>query len=334
MTIKDLAAKTGYSVATVSLALNGRGNVSAKSREKILAAASELGYEPNINAKQLKQQSSSNILVVVKGTQNELFGKMVEDIQALIAKTPYQLVVEYEDENANEVLIGARLCREKKPRGMIFLGGNRSNFEQYFCDIDIPCVLVTGSADGLGFENLSSVSTDDFEAARCATEALISLGHTNIALIGGDTDVSDISRIRFEGCMAAFSAHGIKFDKKKSYASERFSYNGGYFATRSLLEKNSGFTAIFAAADVMAIGAIRALGEAGLSVPQDVSVMGIDGLSIGKFLIPRLATVSQAVEKMASRSVEILLQNIENKSTVFHETIPFEINQGESICKK
>jgi len=138
MTIKDLAAKTGYAVGTVSRALNDHPNVSDKAREAILQAAKEYGFQLNVNAKQLKQSTSNNVLVIVKGTGNELFGEMVEYIQSLIAKTHYQLVVDYNDEEDNEVIRAVQLCREKKPRGLLFLGGNSRNFARDFDKIDIP----------------------------------------------------------------------------------------------------------------------------------------------------------------------------------------------------
>ena len=104
MTIKDLAAKTGYAVGTVSRALNDHPNVSDKARKVILQAAEESGFQLNVNAKQLKQTHSNSILVIVKGTGNELFAEMLEYIQNLIAKTRYQLVVDYNDEEENEVI--------------------------------------------------------------------------------------------------------------------------------------------------------------------------------------------------------------------------------------
>ena len=119
MTIKDLAAKTGYAVGTVSRALNDHPNVSAKARREILQAAKESGFELNQNAKQLKQLSSTTILVVVKGIGNELFGELVETIQNLIAPTRYQLVVDYMDEDNNEVSRAISLIREKKPLGIL-----------------------------------------------------------------------------------------------------------------------------------------------------------------------------------------------------------------------
>lgn len=331
MTIKDLAIKTGYAVGTVSRALNNHPNVSEKARKAILQAAEECGFELNVNAKQLKQSHSNTILVIVKGTSNELFSEMLESIQALIAGTSYQLAVDYMDEDLNEVLRAVQLCREKKPLGLLFLGGNTQNFVGDFEKIDAPSVLITNDASSLQFQNLSSVSTDDSEAARCAMDTLISLGHRRIAIIGGDRKCSDTSRLRYEGCQRSFREHGIEFDPERDYQGVRYSYQDGYQATKDLLAAGSEFTAIFAIADVMAIGAIRALRENGLRVPEDVSVMGVDGLPLGNYLVPQLSTISQSVHEMARRGVEILLDGIEKGSAAVHETVPFGVLCRESV---
>lgn len=331
MTIKDLAARTGYAVGTVSRALNGHPNVSDKARRIILKAAEDSGFELNVNAKQLKQLHSTTILVIVKGIGNELFGEMVETIQNLIARTRYQLVVDYMDEDLNEVHRALQLCKEKKPLGILFLGGNNQNFIRDFGKIDIPCVLVTNDASMLPFDNLSSVTTDDLEAARRAMDTLIALGHSRIAIIGGDRAISDTSRLRYEGCMRSFAEHGIVFDPERDYQSVRYSCRDGYRATQALLENGCQFTAIFAIADVMAIGAIRALWENGLRVPEDISVMGVDGLPMGDYLVPQLATIRQPVSQLAKRSVEILLAGIEDGAAGCHETVPFTVLSRESI---
>ena len=331
MTIKDLAAETGYAVGTVSRVLNNHPNVSEKARRTILKAVEESGFELNVNAKQLKQQRATTILVVVKGTGNELFGEMVEAIQGLVAQTQYPLVVDYIDEDGNEVRRAVQLCREKKPLGILFLGGNSRNFTEDFDKIDIPCVLLTNDAAGLPFENLSSVSTDDLAAAQCAIDTLIGLGHRSIAIIGGDRTVSDTGRLRYEGCLRSFREHGISFDPERDYQGVRFSYQDGYRATQALLAARRPFTAIFAAADVMAIGAIRALRDNGLRVPEDISVMGIDGLPLSSYLVPQLSTIGQSVRQMARRGVEILLDCIENGGTAHRETVPFTVHQRESI---
>ena len=332
MTIKDLAEKTGYSVATISRVLNNHPNVSKKAREEIRRAVEESGFQINTNAKQLKQHATS-ILVVVKGTSNEMFSEMVETIQNLVAQTHYPLHVDYMDEDSNEVLRAVQLCREKKPLGILFLGGNSQNFRKDFDKIDIPCVLVSNDASGLPFENLSSVSTDDRQAARCAMDSLIALGHRKFVIVGGDRTVSDTSRLRYEGCLQSFRNHGIAFDEEMDYMGVRFSYQDGYNATQQLIANARPFTAIFAVSDVMAIGAIRALYNNGLRVPRDVSVMGFDGLNLGTFLVPQLSTVIQSAKVMAQRGVEILIDHIANGSKAVHESVPYALCQRESTSR-
>ena len=329
MTIKDLAKITGYSVATVSRVLNSQPNVSLKAREEILRAVQESGFQINTNAQQLKQHATS-ILVVVKGTANEMFSEMVETIQNLIARTQYPLYVDYMDEDNNEVLRAVQLCREKKPLGILFLGGNSENFLRDFAKIQIPSVLVSNDASDLPFQNLSSVCTDDRQAARCAMDSLIALGHREFVIVGGDRKVSDTSRLRYEGCLQSFRNHGIDYDEKLDYQEARFSYRDGYEAVQKLIAAGRRFTALFAEADVMAIGAIRALHNNGLRVPRDVSVMGFDGLPLGSFLVPQLSTVHQQAQIMAQRGVEILIDRIENGGEPSHEFVPYSLYQRES----
>jgi len=333
MTIKDLSAQTGYSVGTVSRVLNNQPNVSEKARVAILTAAKRCGFQLNANAKQLKQSHSNTILVVVKGTSNELFSSLVEAIQTRMGDTNQALVVDYMDEEGNEVLRALQLCREKKPLGVLFLGGNRDHFQQDFDKITVPCVLVTNDASGLSFPNLSSVSSDNVQAARTAVDYLAQLGHREFAVIGGDPTNSDTTRQRYEGCLQAFQEHGIEFDGAQDYEAVRFSFEGGYRAARNLLERGCRFTAIFAMADIMAIGAIRALREAGLRVPEDVSVMGFDGLIVGRYMVPSLATVRQSVEELARRSFDILQDGIAAAQEPRYETVPVSIEQGESAGK-
>ena len=330
MTIKDLSARTGYSVGTVSRVLNDQPNVSEKARKAILEAARESGFQLNTNAQQLKKQHTNSILVVVKGISNQLFASLVEAMQARIARTRHPLIVDYMDEEGNEVLHALRLCREKKPLGVLFLGGNRENFQADFEKIGRPCVLVTNDASGLNFPNLSSVCSDNRQAARAAIDALVNLGHRQIAVIGGESQISDTTRLRFQGCMDAFREHGISFDPEQDYEAVRFSYADGYWAARDLLDRGRSFSAIFAMSDVMAIGAIRALQDRGKRVPEDVSVMGFDGLIIGEYTVPRLATVCQDVDALAIHSINMLLDNIAHPGLPRHETVPVTVSLRSS----
>ena len=330
MTIKDISALTGYSVGTVSRVLNNQPNVSEKARSVITEAARRSGFQLNANAKQLKQSHSNVILVVVKGTSNELFGKLVEALQARAAQTHYPLVVDYMDEENNEVLRAVRLCRERKPLGILFLGGNREHFLADFDKITVPCVLVTNDASGLSFPNLSSVSSDNCRAAQLAVDQLVAMGHRRIVVIGGDREHSDTTQLRYQGCLEAFGTHGIEFDGELDYEAVRFSFAEGYRAAQNLLSRGRNFTAIFAMADIMAIGAIRALRDAGLRVPEDVSVMGFDGLLIGAYTVPTLSTIRQSVDQLAQLSMDILLENIDSPQHPRYETVPVSMELRES----
>ena len=329
MTIKDLAAQTGYSVGTVSRVLNHQPHVSEAAREAILRAAAESGFQLNANAKQLKQQHSKNILVICKGTVNELFNSLLVSIQARIAQTEYPLVVDYIDEVENEVRRALQLCLEKKPRGILFLGGNRRHFLEDFHQINVPCVLVTNSAQGLDFQNLSSVSSDDVLAAEMAVEHLLSLGHRRIGIIGSDRENSDTTAHRFEGCRKAFEKWNLPFPEEQ-YAAVRFSYEDGYQAAKALLEKNPSLTAIFAMSDVMAFGAIRAIMDLGLRIPEDVSLIGFDGLAMGSYTVPRLTTVSQCAQALVDRSLALLAHYVAEDAQAIHETVPVTLLVKES----
>ena len=330
MTIKDLSAQTGYSVGTISRVLNNQPNVSQKARETILRAASDCGFQLNANAKQLKQQHSNSILVLVKGTHNKVFALLVESIQDRIAETRYSLVVDYMDETENEVLRAVQLSLERKPLGILFLGGNRENFVADFDKIRMPCVLVTNDASGFSFPNLSSVSSDDKRAGRLAIEHLIGLGHRKIAIIAGDHTHSDIGRLRYEGAMDAFREHGISFDPETDCETVRYTCPDGYKAAQQLLTRGRDFTAIFAMSDVMAVGAIRGLRDQGKCVPEDISVVGFDGLELGEFTIPRLASVCQNLEELADRSFRMLLENIESNTAASYEILPVTLKDRES----
>lgn len=331
MTIKDLAAQTGYSVGTISRVLNNQPHVSELAREIILKAAADSGFQLNSNAKQLKQQHGTSILVICKGRANELFDTLLVAIQARVAQTQYPLIVDYIDESENEVRRGVQLCQEKKPRGILFLGGNQEHFLEDFGQISCPCVLVTNSAKELPFQNLSSVAADDVLAAKLAIEHLIALGHTRIGVIGGHRDYSDTTRLRYQGCLEAFKAHNISFCPELEYETAWFSFQEGYRAARVLLDRSPDLTAMFAMSDVMAIGAIRALTDAGRRVPEDVSIIGFDGLAIGDFMVPRLATMAQSVEELAQQSLDLLSRGIEDGTAACHETIPVTIVPGQSI---
>ncbi len=332
-TIKDIAQESGYGVGTVSRVLNNKPGVSSKARAEIMEVVERNRFRVNGNARNLKQQDSNSIAVIIKGMQNMLFTAVLESLQRGIGDHGFDCLIFYLSEQEDEVELAHQVCLERHPRGILFLGSDLGHFRDGFEGVDVPAVLVTNSAEDLGFSNLSSVATDDAAAAETAIDYLVSLGHTRIGVLGGIIQISRPAGVRLDGCLRAFEKHGIDFSPERQYESALFTMETGYDAMERLLDKAGDITAVFCMADVMAVGAIRALNDRGLRVPEDVSVMGFDGIDLGSYLSPRLSTICQDRERIAERSLEVLLSQMEAPTDPIFETVPFKIATGESTTQ-
>lgn len=330
MTIKDIAKESGYAVGTVSRVLNNQPGVSDEARQRVMEVVEKYHFRLNSIAKHLKQQAAGGVAIIVKGTKNMLFAALVEMLQNRIKEKGYACLIYYIREDEQEVEQALQICRDRQPNGILFLGSNEENFKERFALVDVPCVLVTNSTTSLSFTNLSSVGIDDISAAKTAVEYLISLGHKTIGILGGEMKYSNPARARYKGCLAAFQAHDILFDPNKQFAGAFFTLEGGYQAMEELLGKTPELTAVFAMSDVMALGAIRAAKDHGLRVPEDISVVGLDGIEMGQYMVPKLTTIQQPGAKIAESCVEILLQQIEKQTEASRVRVPFKLIQGES----
>lgn len=330
MTIKDIARESGYAVSTVSRALNDHPDVSPAAKQKIKEIVERYGFVPNNNARQLKVQQSSSLFILVKGAFNLFFATVLECMQTAISDAGYTAEVHYLDEDSDEVLVGEQLQREHKPLGFLFLGGNVDGFQRHFSAIQLPSVLATTMSSALHFDNLSCVGVDDVAAGREAFRYLHDRGHTHIAVIGGKRELSYISALRYEGFCQAADAAGTPHSETL-YQRSSFSLESGYRAMQSLLERNSGITAVFCMSDLIAIGAMRAIHDAGLSVPEDISVLGFDGIQMGRFYTPQLATIRQPQQDIAAKSVELLCAQLEKQAAPANVVLPITLLHGESV---
>ena len=331
MDIRDIARLSGYSLGTVSRVLNGHPNVSDKARMRVLKVVEEVGYEPNSNARFLKMQGRTAIAVFVKGARNLLFADILERIQALLSEADEQADVIYLDEDENEVLSAIHYQQVRHPKGMLFLGGDPAFFKTSFGRVSVPGVLVTNTAAGLAFKNLSSVSTNDVEAAREVVEYLFSRGHRRIGIVGGNRALSQVSGRRLHGAEEALRAHGIELDYERDYEPCHFSMEEGYDAMVRLVMRSPDLTAVFALGDAIALGAMRAVFDMGLSIPGDLSLVGFDGVNSSQFSIPRLTTIRQDTRLIATRSVETLLASFAGETKPVREMVPFQLLKRESV---
>lgn len=334
-TIKDIARLSGYSIGTVSRVINHHPDVSEEARVKVEQVIREQNFQPNSNAKQLKQQSNSAVTIIVKGYENMFFEGILEQVQAILRDSGEEVAVAFLDEYANEVQAAIQLSAARKPKGFIFLGGNLEFFRQDFGKIDVPGVILTNTAEDLHFSNLSSFTTDDAKAGYEVINYLIENGHREIGIIGGSASRigSQVGFRRMHGCIESFEKHGLQFNEEMQYEPSRFSMGGGYESTQKLLKKNPKITAIFAIGDTIAIGALRAIKDMGLRCPEDISLIGYDGIESGKYTIPRLATIRQDTDTLARKGVEDMLLRMNYRHAAVHEDIPFELVRGESVSR-
>ena len=332
MTIKDIARLSGVGVATVSRVLNDHPDVSEETRRKVMAVVAEQGFQPNTNARHLKQQTSASIAVIVKGTMNMLFADLVERCQQLLQDAGQDANLYYLDEDANEVAYAVQLCRERKPLGIIFLGGDLEFFQVEFAHISVPCVLLTNSARELAFPNLSSLTTDDEEAAYQVIRYLADRGHKDIGLLGGNWSCTQISYRRVQGCQRAFDELSLPFDPQRSEPC-RYSFSDAYDTTRLLLKRCPELTALFCISDVMAIGAIRALRDLGLRVPEDISVVGFDDVPMSSQIVPKVTTVRQDGDRKGALAASMLIDWIETGEMPESATIKTELVIRDSVCE-
>ena len=331
MTIKDIARLSGYSLGTVSRVLNNHPDVSDTARERIMAVVKEQGFEPNANARHLKMRQPQAVAVLVKGSQNMLFSDILERVQAKVALSGEEMFVDYLDEDSNEVERAAQIYRQRRPKGFMFLGGDLEFFRGAFGELNVPSVLLTNNAEELGFGNLSSFATDDEKAGEAAIDYLFENGHRHLGIIGGNLSVDQISYRRLKGVYHSIQKNGMEFDKGLQYEPCRYSMEEGYKAARKLIVKYSGLTAIFALGDVIALGAMRAIADMGLSVPQDISVIGFDGIASTQYSIPRLTTLRQDTEQLAEKGVRALLEGISYGLPPVHEYVGFKLIERESV---
>jgi len=331
MTIKDIAKECGVAVGTVSRVLNNHPDVSTVTREKVMAVVEKHGFVLNENAKQLKSQNRKTLIIILKGTSSILLNSLLEKCLQRIESSPYTAQIVVLDEYENEAKRAKRIFYEQKPVGFIFLGGNPEEYEEDFKTIQVPCVLISNQANNVEDGTLSSVSVDSFDASHKISEYLIQNGHTKIGVIGGDIEIAELSRFRYQGFCAALNEHGISFDYDKAYVTSKYSFDGGAKAVVELLEKYPDLTAIFTMSDVMAIGAIRQLKDMGYSVPDDISIVGFDGIPLAEYCDPRLTTIRQIQDVLVNQGMDTLLNTIERNSQSIHIVTPFELIEGTSV---
>ena len=328
-TIKDIARIAGVSVTTVSRVLNHRPDVNPETRTRVEEIIREHHFVGNTNARGLKQ-SSEVIAVVIRGRSNPFLGSLAEAILERASTLPESFVTEYIDEKDDEFKTALRMTLQNRVKGLIFVGSLIDDRVQVIRELEIPVVFTTVNAEAAALPRASSVAVDDRAMGRLVAEKLLSLGHRRIAVFGSNPVAGDSLAMRFQGLLDAYAEYGLTYNRN-DYRETRFSYDAGYETARAFFSENPEVTALFAMSDTVAVGAIRAARDLGLSVPEDISVVGFDGIDICRFTVPRLTTVEQPVDEIARRSVNLLLDMMEKNTVPRHILVNADFRLRESV---
>ena len=334
MTIKDIAKISGVSVSTVSRVLNNHPDVSEDVRCKVMAVVEEYNYIPNNSARALGQSKSDNIGLIVRGISNPFYTSIIHEIEQDIEKAGYTLVMQQIGACDDELLAGAMMERDKRLRGLIFLGGRLDSTKEQIAGIGVPFVTCSSNnAYGtLDADSYSSVSIDDTQTAYEAVKELYKEGHRRIAVLLARPDDGSVSQIRYEGYVKALTEAGMAPDEDLIISVDSYNIADAYHGTRKWLEKGIAFDAIFAIADNLAMGAMRALREEGIDVPKQCSIVAIDGIEVSEYMA--LSTYCQPMEELGRTSVELLIDLIEKKGKHRQIILPTIFREGGTISAR
>ncbi|MDY6352966.1 MAG: LacI family DNA-binding transcriptional regulator [Lachnospiraceae bacterium] len=331
VTIKDISQKCGVSPATVSKALNGYGDISESTRELVQKTAKEMHYRPNAAARQLKTNSSHNLGIVYidstgSGLAHEFFSGVIDNAKDEAEKRGYDVTF-----ISSALGYGSYLehCRYRKCDGVLIVSEDFTSRQVYdLVYSEIPTVTIDYVFDGH-----SSVLSKNVEGEYQLTRYLINKGHRKIAFIHGE--MTSVTKKRLSGFYNALAEAGIEVPDEYLVEAVYHDPSSSEEATRALMSLKDRPTAIMYPDDYSYLGGMMELERLRISIPDDVSVVGFDGIRLSQVLRPRLTTYYQDAPQMGRASVRKLVHMIENRKTCMAEEIeiPGRLLEGDSVAQ-
>ncbi|QGQ98749.1 LacI family transcriptional regulator [Paenibacillus psychroresistens] len=317
ITLKDVAIKAGVSEATASLAMNNKKTVNAETRKKVLEVAAAMGYIPNSIARGLARSKTNTIGLIVTDVQNPYFGGIIGYIDEYLRLEQYNFILSVSnDDLLKESQIIESFIRQRVD-GVIIIPAQspRADFLS-FNQLDlnkIPYVFSTTYDEG--WES-HAVMTDLTKGSYLLTKYLLGLGHRSIMVLVSSNRTVSISKLRLDGCMRAYDEAGLAWDTVNIVECRKNDFNSGYKAVMNELSNGNKPDAIMAINDIMALGAMKALKELNLKIPEDISVAGYDDLIFSSISDISLTTVRQDIAEISHETVQLLLDRIKGKDLI------------------
>ncbi|MFE5207756.1 LacI family DNA-binding transcriptional regulator [Streptomyces sp. NPDC056600] len=330
-TIKTVAARAGVGRTTVSRVLNGSELVSADARERVLRAIKELNYVPNSVARGLVTSRTEAVALVIPESESRLgsepfFAALIRGVSGVLTETRTQLQLVLVRDQLERDQLTASIATRRVDGVLLVSVRAQERVAAMMEEMGLPTVLAGRRGED---ERLSHVTSDNIGGATAAVEHLLRGGRDRVATITGDLDM-DVGRSRLAGWRRAHELAGRRADESLVEPGD-FSEEGGRRAMRSLLERAPDLDAVFAASDLMAVGALAELRDQGRRVPQDVAVVGFEDSVLARHTNPPLSTVRQPVEEVGRMMARILLAEIADAGARRQQvTLPTELVVRES----
>jgi LacI family transcriptional regulator len=314
--MKDVAELADVSVTTVSHVLNKTRYVHRSLVRRVETAVKSLGYQPNALARGLRRNETRMLGMVVPDNSNPYFAELARSIEDVCFESDYNVILCNSDEDPTKERAYLSLLAEKRVDGIVFVasGNDRSGVEAVLQQ-KIPMVVLDRELKGT---KCDAIVVDNRAGACRATQHLLDGNHRRIGCVCGPTNLVS-ARDRLQGYQDAFTKARLRADAKWIQPGD-FHIEGGYTAVQALLDLPNPITAVFAANDLMAIGVLRGIAARGLRVPEDIAVVGFDGISLGRYTQPPLTTMAQPIREIGKLATDLVLSRVngERKEPQIH----------------
>ncbi len=324
--ISDVAKLAGVSSATVSRVINGTANVSAEKARRVQEAVLETGFKPNEIARSLYKKSSRMIGYIVPSILNIFLNEIGRAIEDEAFRNGYKLVLCNSEENPEKEAAYIKMLTGMNADGII-ITANNEYLDEEISSCPLPIVVLDKNA---GTRYTASVQADNYSGGRIATEHLIACGCRKIVLMRGPQQYSS-SQERFLGYVDACNEHGIQ----PLFINSQYNFREGIQNSRELLERFPDVDGILASSDMVALSLYKVLRETGRRVPEDIMIVGYDGVELSELMTPALTTVAQPVEEIGRTAAKLIIEQVAyNKINQRENILPVKLKIRETTKQK
>ncbi|WP_022664143.1 LacI family DNA-binding transcriptional regulator [Desulfospira joergensenii] len=311
-TILDVAKLAGVSTATVSRVINSPDAVREPTRKKVRRAMEVCNYKYNALARGFVTKQSNTIGLIIPNINNPVFAESTQGVQDHADRNKVQVILgnTYYQYDQEENLI--RTLREKQVDGLIITTTNpKGDVLKSLVEEKVPFVLLYST---IKKGPISAVGIDNYQGGYRATEHLVQLGHRRVGMVAGKFSISDRSLHRWHGYRQCLKNYGIAYDNSLLFQTD-YSLTGGSVSVKKMLALKKSPTAVFCSNDYLALGAMKGARECGLSLPEDLSIVGFDDIQISSYVIPGLTTIHQPAYEMGQLGAKLLFRLMEEKQS-------------------